>query len=210
MSTRWSIFARLSRHGAAYAVAFLLLALPALAGTISTGIDAEARLPYWQLQADGMTLRLVQRLPEQSRGFFEARGFSPADAELIAQSCVFQTIFKNTSADAAGVLEYDLRDWRVHDRGRARAMKMREDWAPLWAARGAPAAARIAFEWALLPTRQTYRPGDYNWGMSMFGLPPGDTFDLQVVWKQHGRRQVALMKGMRCASDTAMPPPTGE
>ncbi len=185
---------------------FLLLAQPVRADTVRTGIDEEAELPYWELQAEGMAVRLVQRLPAQSNGFFQARGFSPADAALIAESCVFQTIFKNTSSDAAGVLEYNLRDWVVRYRGRERTMKTREDWQPVWAKRGVPQAARIAFEWALLPTRQTYQPGDYNWGMSMFDLKPGAAFDLKAVWTQHGRRQTAMIKGLRCASDTATQP----
>ncbi len=203
----FSILAPISRNSAACAFVLLLLAQPVTADIVSTGVDEEANLPYWELEARGMTLRLVQRLPEQSTGFFQARGFSPKDADLIARSCVFQTIFKNTSSDAAGgVLEYNLRDWVVHYQGQERTMKTREDWQPVWAKRGVPQAARIAFEWALLPTRQTYQPGDYNWGMSMFDLRPGARFDLKVVWTQHGRRHTALIKGLHCASDTAARP----
>jgi hypothetical protein len=198
---------RLHRVSAAGAFALLLFAQPGAADTVSTGIDEDAKLPYWELEAAGMTVRLVQRLPEQSSGFFQARGFSPADAELIARSCVFQTIFKNTSGDpAAGVLQYNLRDWVVNYRGRERAMKTREDWKPVWEQRRVPQEAQIAFEWALLPTRQTYQPGDYNWGMSMFDLKPGAVFDLKVVWMQHGRKQTALIKDVQCALDTTMQP----
>jgi hypothetical protein len=183
------------------ALALLLFAEGLAASTVSTGIDAEAGLPYWELQAEGITMRLVQRLPEQSSGFFQARGFDPEDANIIAKSCVFQTIFKNTSSDTGGgVLEYDLRDWIVRHRGRERGLKTREDWQPVWAKRGVPPAAQIAFEWALLPTRQTYQPGDYNWGMSIFDLAPGAAFDLKVVWTQHGRRQTTMIKGLQCGS----------
>lgn len=176
---------------------------------VATGIDAEANLPYWELTAPGMSVRLVQRLPDQTRAFFMARGFDRGAVERVAQSCVFQTVFRNT-ADAAdpGALEYDLRDWIVHTGERRQKMKTREDWAAVWIGQGAPRAARIAFEWALLPTRQTYNPGDYNWGMSIFGLAPGTRFDLTLVWTQFGERHTARIEDMQCAPDTAgLPPP---
>lgn len=170
---------------------------------ITTGIDAEANLPYWELTAPGMSVRLVQRLPDQTRAFFLARGFSRAAVEQIAQSCVFQTVFKNTSntTDPAA-LEYDLRDWTVQSGERRQGMKTREDWAIVWTEQDAPKAARIAFEWALFPTRQIYNPGDYNWGMSIFDLVPGTRFDLTLVWKQHGERHTARIEDMQCAPDS--------
>jgi len=180
----------------------MVLWLTPASAAVNTGTDEEARLPYWEIVERGVSIRLVQRLPDQTRGFFQARGFSEADAELIAQSCVFQTVFKNISrlSDPSPV-EYDLRDWVVHAAGRPRAMKTREDWRKIWAARRAPKPAQIAFEWALFPTRQTYRPGDYNWGMSVFDLRPGTRFDLDVVWRQYGEIHRARLAGMRCAPD---------
>ena len=140
---------------------------------LSTGIDEQAQLPFWQLADQGMSLRLVQRLPDQTRGFFMARGFDAEQAERIARSCVFQTVFRNTSHEAEpSALSYDLRQWTVHRNGLASRMRTREDWQKVWEGSEARQAARIALEWALLPTRQTYEPGDYNWGMSMLGVPP--------------------------------------
>ena len=182
-------------------VVLLSVATPA-AAVIHSGTDEDARLPYWEIVDQGITLRLVQRLPDQTRGFFLARGFSAADSDLIAQSCVFQTVFKNIShrSDPSPV-EYSLRDWVVHHAGRQRAMKTREDWREVWAARHAPRPAQIAFEWSLFPTRQVYRAGDYNWGMSVFDLKPGSEFDLDVVWQQHGKRHSVRIKAVRCAPD---------
>jgi hypothetical protein len=176
-------------------------------GDITTGIDAEANLPYWEYTAPGMSVRLVQRLPDQTRAFFMARGFGRDAVERIARSCVFQTVFQNTSnASAPDALEYDLRDWVVQSGERRQRMMTREDWAAIWAEQGAPKPARIAFEWALFPTRQTYNPGDYNWGMSIFGLEPGNHFDLTLVWTQYGERHTARIEELRCAPDS----PTGE
>lgn len=175
----------------------------------ATGTDEQARLPYWEISDGAMSLRLVQRLPDQSRAFFEARGFSEQQAERIAQSCVFQTVFKNLSHGAEpAALDYDLREWVITVAGRKQGLKVREDWDREWRADKVAAPARIAFEWALLPTRQHYDPGDYNWGMSMFGLPPGTLFDLSVSWRQYGRHREAAIANIECAPDIH-PTPAG-
>jgi len=183
----------------------LLLPLTVFAGTVTTGIDEEARLPYWQYADDGISVRFVQRLPDQTRGFFQARGFTAAHAERIAQSCVFQTVFRNTSqATKPGPVNYDLRDWAVSHDGGSQGMKVREDWAAEWQDLGVAQPARIAFEWALFPTVQTYNPGDYNWGMSIFNLAPGAPFDLRLSWTQHGETRTAVIPDMQCAEDIEM------
>ena len=180
-----------------------------VAAVINTGTDPEAGLPYWEVVEHGISIRLVQRLPDQTRGFFQARGFSIADSELIAQSCVFQTVFKNVAPPSdPGVIEYNLDEWVVHAAGAQRRMKTREDWQKEWTARRAPKAAQLAFEWGLIPTRQAYRPGDYNWGLSIVNLAPGTPFDLDVVWRQGGERRSARLRGMVCAPDIHASPAT--
>lgn len=181
---------------------FLLLAAPGVPAVVSTGTDAEAQLPYWELAEPGISLRLVQRLPDQTRGFFQARGFSVEDSDHIARNCVFQTIFRNVApASDANVIEYDLREWVVYAGGKQRVMQTREHWKTEWRARQVPPAAQLAFEWGLLPTRQRYAPGDFNWGMTVFGLAPGTEFDLDVVWRQRGERHSVRIKGVHCAAD---------
>jgi hypothetical protein len=199
--------------GLSYATALggiLLCLVASQAGAVvNTGTDEEAQLPYWEIAERGASIRLVQRLPDQTRGFFQARGFSEADAERIAQSCVFQTVFKNVApASDPSVVEYNLHDWTVHAAGARRGMKTRERWQAEWTERQAPQAAQIAFEWALLPTRQTYRPGDYNWGMTIFDLKPGTEFDLDVVWREHGKVHTVRLMGVRCAADIQLSPAT--
>lgn len=174
---------------------------------VATGIDAEAELPYWEIVEGGLSLRLVQRLPDQTRGFYQARGFAVRDAEYIAQRCMFQTIFKNVAAPAAAVaLEYDLKEWVIHANGRQQRMKTREDWAQEWRQRRVSKSARLAFEWGLLPTRQNYQPGDYNWGLSVFNLAPGTAFDLDVVWYEGKARRQARIESLRCAPDVPVAP----
>ena len=180
----------------------LLLTAPGVPAVVTTGTDAEAQLPYWDLAEPGISLRLVQRLPDQSRGFFQARGFTVADSDHIAMNCVFQTIFRNVAPVAdAGVLEYDLREWVVQTGGKRHAPKTREHWKTEWTARQVSSSAQLAFEWGLIPTRQSYAPGDFNWGLTMFGLAPGTEFDLDVVWRQRGERRNVRIKGVRCAPD---------
>lgn len=170
---------------------------------ITTGIDEQAQLPFWQVSDQGMSLRLVQRLPIQSRAFFMARGFTKGQAERIAQSCIFQTVFKNTSDkhQVSSPLNYDLNDWQVMLNNKKQSMKMREQWDVEWVKEKVNKPQRLAFEWALYPTVQSYKPGDYNWGMSSFNLKPGTQFDLKIVWNQFNKQQSAIIKDIHCAED---------
>src|SRR4030042_1090297 len=116
--------------------AVMLSQIVPAAAVINTGTDAEAELPYWEVVEHGVSIRLVQRLPDQTRGFFQARGFSIADSELIAQSCMFQTVFKNVAPPSdPGVIEYNLDEWIVYAAGKQRRMKTREAWQKDWTAR---------------------------------------------------------------------------
>lgn len=171
-------------------------------GEISTGTDKTAKLPFWQWQSGGMSIRWVQRLPDQSRAFFAARQFGAADVERIANSCVFQTVYKNTAVEKTStVIEYDLADWQVRHNGTIKPLKLKKTWLAEWDKRNTPAAAKIAFEWSLLPSKHHLLVGDYSWGMMTFDLPPGEIFDLNIVWKKDGRVQHATIPAIECAKD---------
>jgi hypothetical protein len=190
--------------GRALGIAAAVCASLASAAEVTRGVDEQAGLPYWQVADRGMSLRLVQRFPDQTRAFFLARGLGREQVERVAQSCVFQTVFENRSERSEpSPVTYDLRDWEVRHGGERRRMLTREHWGRLWDAEQVPRAAAVAFEWALFPTAQRYEPGDYNWGMSVFGLPPGEEFDLAVSWRQYGRVREAVIEDIRCAPDTA-------
>jgi hypothetical protein len=181
----------------------MALFLPMVAAAdVSTGVDEDAQLPFWEWRSEGMSIRWVQRLPDQSRAFFAARQFNGEDVELIATSCVFQTIYKNSAADkSATVIEYDLADWRVRQDDKTQGIKLKKTWLAEWQKRNTPAAARIAFEWSLLPTKHRLLAGDYNWGMTTFGLKPGEKFDLEIVWKKDGVSNTATIPDIECAKD---------
>ena len=178
----------------------------AIAETIK-GTDDAAQLPFWEWRDKSVSIRLVQRLPDQSRGYFEARGFSKNESELIANSCVFQTVYKNISpAGSSNIIIYDLSQWHVHVNGNKSSMKLREYWEKEWVRLKVSTKAKIAFKWSLLPTQQTYKPQDFNWGMSVFGLKPGTRFDLEMKWSINGKKITQWMKGLECAPDVHLDP----
>jgi len=182
-------------------ISCLLSPISALAG-ITTGIDQGAQLPYWQYSNKSMSVQFVQRLPIQTRAYFLARGFSKAQSEQIAQSCVFQTVFKNNShLTNPAPLQYNLRDWKVHFQGKTQGLKTREDWAKEWQKQQIKKSVQVAFEWSLYPTQQQYKAGDYNWGMSIFNLAPGSKFNLDFSWQQYGKTHQVKIRDIECAAD---------
>ncbi len=182
----------------------LLLLVPGLAVAGVIRGEDENGLKSWEMQQGALSLKLIQRLPDQTRAFFLARGFPKAEADRIATACVLQTIGRNTSSAEQPVsLEYDLHDWRLRYNERLREIRYKEDWARDWNDRNDfPEAARIAFRWATFPTAQQFEPGgDYNWGMTSFGLPPGSRFDLNVRWRENGQPQSAWIEDITCPHD---------
>jgi len=177
---------------------FLPLAGEGGGGEIRTGIDEETGRGSWTWSDDGVSIQLVQLLPDQTRAFFLARGFEADSTERIALSCVFQTIFRD---DGTRPVAFDLDRWVVSRGGERRSMRTREVWDPEWKREGVTRAARIAFRWALLPTRQRFEGGDYNWGMTSYDLSPGDVFDLEIGFERDGTAIEGRIPGIECAPD---------
>lgn len=188
-------------------VLILLLWLSPAEAELITGTDEVAQLPFWEWRNDYLTFRLVQRLPDQTRAYFSGRGFKPEAVTVIADYCIFQTVFTNIStANKKRTVQHDIRDWVYHYNGKPYRMKPREDWAPFWRNQGVAQAQVVAFEWSLLPSKQVFEAGDYNWGMSVFNVPHGGSFDLELHWKVDGKAQTAMMKNITCAKDIYIPP----
>ncbi len=194
----------MSRKGTAVALSLLyLLFTPVLAAGVIKTVDAETGLVGWKLHAGVLELELVQRLPDQTRAFFQARGFPAEIADRIARACVMQTIVRNIGQpDKAQAVRVDLQEWRLKYRNVVRPIKLKETWLAEWTEDTVSPAARIAFRWATFPTEQIFEPrGDYNWGMTSYGLPPGAEFDLQVVWHEGLQRHTAWLRYIQCAAD---------
>lgn len=177
---------------------------------VSSGTDETAQLPFWQWQNQTVSIRLVQRLPDQTRAFFTARKFSNSDAEKIAQSCVFQTVFKNVSESTTKtIVRFNLNDWRITHAGQHKRLKVKEQWLKQWQETNVPQKAQIAFSWSLLPTEQQYQAGDYNWGMTTFNLPAGQRFDLELVWYENEKRHSGIINNIECGPDIELAPVNG-
>jgi hypothetical protein len=186
----------------------LFLLLPAfmpgmlLAVEVIHSTDEETGLRKWHLVGDVLEVELVQRLPDQTRGFFLARGFPAAIADEIAVSCIFQTIIRNTGSQVAdGTVSVDLAQWRVIHKDGERGIRLKEPWIASWPETAVGESSRLAFQWALFPTRQEFLADDYNWGMTAFGLPPGAVFDLDLAWQEDGKTFTARISAIECAPD---------
>jgi hypothetical protein len=172
------------------------------AAEIVRSADEETGLRKWHLAEGKLEVELVQRLPDQTRGFFMARGFSPAIADEIAVSCIFQTIIRNTGTQADAVaVSIDLAQWRVIHADGEQGVRLKEPWMASWPENTVGEASRLAFQWALFPTRQEFMADDYNWGMTAFGLPPGAVFDLDLVWQEGGEMHTRRIAAIKCAPD---------
>lgn len=171
---------------------------------ITKTTNFDSGLISWKFVKGGFELELIQRLPDQTRAFFLARGFSATVADDIARSCVFQAIGRNTFEISKGKsVSVNLHRWQIKSAGQFRPLKLKEQWDAQWPQAVVSPAARIAFRWATFPTEQTFEPvGDYNWGMISFALPPGSLFNLQVRWSVNGSEQQSWIQHLQCPSDT--------
>lgn len=184
-------------------ILLLGMLLPFLAAAaVVRSPDAETGLVKWHFTAADLEVELVQRLPDQTRGFFLARGFPRQVADEIATNCVFQTIVRNPAGPGPGqAVSIDLAQWRMVYAGKHSGIRLKEDWMAAWPDDRVSQASRLAFRWATFPTRQEFLPGDYNWGMTAYGLPPGAVFDLNVVWEVDGQSRSEWLRGIECPAD---------
>ncbi len=165
---------------------------------VSQGVDEQAQLLYWQWQHQGLSLRLVQRLPDQTRGFFAARGFSKTAVDRIANACVFQTVMRNQSKQA---VSYTLSEWWLTHDGKTTQIPSQAFWSKQWQALNESTAAKIAYRWAVVPAQQSLEVGDYFWGMSVYGLHPDQSFDLHFSYQIEGETFNGELLKVHCAAD---------
>lgn len=170
---------------------------------VEQSTDSESQLKSWKLTKNALSLELIQRLPDQTRAFFQGRGFSSNIANNIATQCVLQAIAKNISDKAPKQsISYDLHDWKIYHNSQTQGIKFKEQWDNEWTDDKVSTASRIAFRWATFPTQQSFDPGgDFNWGMISFGLPPGSVFDLEAKWTQNGLIHSHWIKQIECPQD---------
>jgi len=173
---------------------------------IERGEDPATGLKYWLWDNDGFLLRLTQRLPDQTRAYFEARGFDKASADTAGTSCIFQTMIKNTGTNPSEKITSDIRNWKVISGDVSKPLLHREYWRHYWLEHKQPESARVAFEWSLLPESVEYDINDYNWGMSSYGLAPGSQFDLIFTWQRQGKTYQGRINNVLCPDDIHLEP----
>lgn len=147
----------------------------------------------------GVRFQLVQRIPDQTRSFYNGRGFPLEAADEYASACVMQTIVNNNSTDK--VVTFKLADWRVVHDGKSRPLKLTSAWQQRWEQLDVPQPARIAFQWSQFPNVQKHEPGDWFQGMIAAELPGGTTFDLGMTWAENGVTRTATFRNIQCAKD---------
>lgn len=177
-----------------------LLALACLesaqAGETRHSVDPDTQLATWETETGGVHLRLTQISPDQARAFMQARGLDKESVEEFAHTCVYMAVVRNDSRQAIG---YRLADWRYIPAGEApRPMLSKHDWLARWRPRNFSRPVRLAFEWSQIPPEQSFAPGDWNQGMSTYGLPAGSRFDVLYRWRQNGKLHEGVLRNVQC------------
>jgi len=182
---------------------FFLLLIPLLCGAeVLRSANEENGLEKWHFIDRDIEIELVQRLPDQTRALFMNHAFSREVIEQLALSCMFQTIIRNTGKSGAEqTISIDLTQWRMQHAGKTSGILQKEPLLASWSDEDADAAAKLVIRWGMFPTQQEYLPGDYNWGLTAYGIPPGSRFDLAVTWQEDEVPRRGEIKDIMCAPD---------
>ena len=168
---------------------------------LATPVSAQETGGVFIWQGDGLKLETAPLPRDQVVAFMLARGFDSETAKFIAQEgCIFRSAIgrDDETADKAAV-SVDLDSWQILSSGQQTTLRTRQKWARVLDDRQIDAGAGIALEWALFPTRQSFAPDDYNWGLLSFALPPGTRFDLVYSWISGDTGYQQKFTDMECA-----------
>ena len=128
--------------------AWLLLLIAA-----STAVSAAERL-----RADGLTIGVSVRTPEQIIAFYTGRGMPLAAAERLAAHCMVTIGIDNGRDD---IVWLEPARWRYTDaQGKPIARLSRAYWNKEWQRLKVPAANRATFGWTQLPERRDLQPSE--------------------------------------------------
>jgi hypothetical protein len=165
-------------------------------------VNEENGLEKWHFIEGDIEIELVQRLPDQTRALFMKHEFSREVIEGLALSCMFQTIIRNSGKSGSGqAVSIDLGQWRMQHKDKVSGIKLKEQWLASWSDEDASPAAKLVIRWGMFPTQQEYLPGDYNWGLTTYGIPPGSVFDLTVTWQEDGKSRSGEIRNIVCTPD---------
>ncbi|MEJ2347507.1 MAG: hypothetical protein P8090_19370 [Gammaproteobacteria bacterium] len=147
----------------------------------------------WTATDDGLSIKLVQLLPDFVRAVYAKHDLPAKQYNEIAGYCDFGTILRNTSGKT---MKYDVRDWRaVASGGAVGKIKPKSEWVAEWRKAG------IHYTWTLFPDSGTFYAGDWQQGFTTIKLPHGTRFDLILKWKIDGVTHSGRIHNMQCAPD---------
>lgn len=171
-------------------------AAPSQEGITRHSIAEDSGLSTWEVDNQGVHLRLTQISPEQARAFMLNRGMDKQSVEEFAHACVYMTVVRN---EGKLPIEHSLAYWHyVPEGGQPRLMQTKHDWLALWQPRSFSRPVKLAFEWSQFPVEQTFAPGDWNQGMTTFELPAGSRFDVLYRWKQNDKLHEGKLQNVQC------------
>ncbi|MEN8108891.1 MAG: hypothetical protein ABFS22_12920 [Pseudomonadota bacterium] len=179
----------------------IVLVLPVRA-EVTHSVNPDNGLQGWHFSAGDIEIELIQRLPDQTRALFMKHEFSRDVIEQLALSCMFQTIIRNSNVSGSGqTVSIDLSRWRMHHAGKETGILLKEPLLDSWSDADASPAAKLVVRWGMFPTQQDYFPGDYNWGLTAYGITPGSGFDLEVNWMEGQVAHSGRITDIICAPD---------
>ena len=175
-----------------YGALLMLLCAPAShAAQLTQHRDPESGLLSWKQVDRGLSLELIQLLPDYVQALYSSRGLPKLVVDGMAPYCVFGSVVQNHSG---GELSYRVADWRyVTADGKKHPLKTKIQWVAEWKRQGSD------FGWSILPAAMTFDTGDWAQGFTTVRLPPGSRFDLIYSWRHHGKRYTGTLKNLVCA-----------
>jgi len=176
---------------------FLVCCVVSVAANAATTVvrkNEQSGLLIWSSESDGLSVELVQLLPDYVRAVFGRYDFTKVEIERIASYCVFGSIVKNASQQP---LSYRVASWYYTDRtGKKHPVKTKTQWLEEWREAG------IRFSWLMLADSHDFDVGDWQQGFTTVELPPDSELSFTYTWTLDGSVHSATIENMRCAPAT--------
>ena len=189
-------------------LSILLLCLNVLTATaadieLRTSQHKVTKLKSWFVTGHGFALELTQRLPDQNRAFFMSQGYSEKLSNVLGTSCIFKTVIQNKNTATSGkTIAIDMSQWIIEHDNKKKSMYTREYWGEQFVKKHKLEKNKaLVLQWGFYPTKNLISPGDYNWGLSSFGLPPGAKFNLILHWSIGAKHYQYKVANMNCPPD---------
>ncbi|MEJ2106202.1 MAG: hypothetical protein P8X48_02585 [Acidiferrobacteraceae bacterium] len=138
-----------------------------------------------RVEQDGISLRVIQRTPEQISAFYAARGFPSGAVQRLARDACFLGVGIRNGRKEIVWLEPSR--WRLERDGKRIRRLDRPYWDRVWAKIGLPKASQSTFGWTQLPESRDLRPGE-GVGGNITIAPTAGPFRLRARFKLGARR----------------------